>query len=106
MCPLAYAPLELGFRPEHFPFWTGGKIGTAKEVCFLFPHSKVRLKVAAVSDPKEGTDPQDELAAMLFGTLQGGALKDVPCPGLPKFVAYLSDNSMEELWLVVRVSWT
>jgi len=94
-----FAPLTFTMRPEHYPFWSQGRLQAVLGVN-LYTDSTKDLQVC---DTADGTGNKDALAQDdSFGGLRSGMLKNIalPAPTGP-WAFYLSDNSMDDLWMAV-----
>jgi hypothetical protein len=94
------APLTLNLRPEHYPFWSQGRLEAVKRVDFF---AKTVKNVVDISTNADGTGSKDTLIKdPSFGDLRVGKLTNIPLPApISKFTLYFNDNSMEDLWLTL-----
>jgi hypothetical protein len=102
------AELAFTLRPEHYPFWSRGRLKAA---------ARVELFSSADADPfqatanADGTGAADDVAADAALGVLSGRLTTVPLPADPgdatikaptgDFRLRLTDNSMRDLWLAV-----
>jgi Tc toxin complex TcA C-terminal TcB-binding domain len=95
-----FAPLTITVHPEHYPFWSQGRLGAVLGVS-LFAVSANDLQV---SDTADGTGNIDTLTQDgSLGGLKSGTLKNIPLPPpIGPWAFYFSDNSMSDLWLAVN----
>jgi hypothetical protein len=93
----ALAPLTITVRPEHYPFWSQGRLGAILGLSLY----AVSAKDLQVSDTADGTGNTDTLTKDdSLGGLRSGTLKNIPLPPpTGAWAFYLSDNSMDDLWL-------
>jgi hypothetical protein len=97
--PGALAPLTFTIRPEHYPYWSQGRLQAVLGV-MLYAKSAKDLQV---SDAADGTGNTDSLSANdALGGLRSGSLKNIalPAPTGP-WAFYFNDNSMDDLWFAV-----
>lgn len=94
------APLTFKMRPEHYPFWSTGRLQAVLGVT-LYAQSSKDL---TLSDAADGTGHQDSLTTddSLSGGMRSGQLKNIalPAPTGP-WSFYFSDNSLDDLWIAV-----
>jgi hypothetical protein len=94
-----FAPLSFTMRPEHYPFWSQGRLQAVLGVN-LYTNSTKDLQIC---DTADGTGNKDALAKDdSLGGLRSGMLKNIalPAPTGP-WALYFSDNSMDDLWMAV-----
>ncbi len=97
--PGSLAPLTFTIRPEHYPYWSKGRLQAVLGV-MLYARSTKDLQV---SDAADGTGNTDSLSGNdALGGLRSGSLKNIalPAPTGP-WAFYFNDNSMDDLWLAV-----
>jgi len=97
--PGPLAPLTFTMRPEHYPFWSQGRLQAVLGVT-LYAASAKDLQVSDAGDGTANTDSlvrDDTVGGMRSGNLKNIAL---PQPTGP-WAFYFSDNSMDDLWLAV-----
>jgi Tc toxin complex TcA C-terminal TcB-binding domain len=92
-----FAALTVTIRPEHYPFWSQGRL----ESVLALSMYAASAKDLQVSDSGDGTGNVDNLTSDdSLGGLRSGTLKNVPLPPpIGAWTFYLSDNSMVDLWL-------
>jgi hypothetical protein len=97
--PTSLAPLTFTMRPEHYPFWSQGRLQAVLGVDFYANSSKD----VQISDTPDGTGNNDSLVRDdSLGGLRSGILKNIALPQpIGAWAFYLSDNSMDDLWLAV-----
>jgi Tc toxin complex TcA C-terminal TcB-binding domain len=97
--PPALAPLTVTMRPEHYPFWSQGRLQSLLGVTF-YAHTGTDIQI---SDAPDGSGNKDTLVEddAITG-YRSGSLKNIalPQPTGP-WAFYFSDNSMDELWMAV-----
>lgn len=105
------AGLSLTLRPEHYPFWAQGLVGTAPvkavELFADMPPASTTLTVNAY-DKADATGNNDTLNLNpSFGSLLSGNLVKISLPAAvtdnshPPLILYIDNNSMEDLWLAI-----
>lgn len=97
----ASAPLTLDLKPEHYPFWSQGRLEAVKRVDLFAKTAKNSVKV---TDKPDGVENKGTTLAKdaSLGDLCAGKLTNIPLPApTGKFTLYLNDNSMEDLWLAL-----
>jgi hypothetical protein len=97
--PTSLAPITLTLRPEHYPFWSQGRLGAIFGVG-LYAES---AKDVQVSDKADGTGNIDTLVKDdSLGGLRTGMLKNIslPSPTGP-WTLYFNDNTINQLWLAM-----
>ena len=100
------AQVAIALRPEHYPFWAQGIVGSApvKRVQLFAEMSPGKTSVT-VSDAGGHSDTLARNA--LLGGLLVGALAHIPLPAAvtdaahPPLTLRLDDNSMSDLWLAI-----
>jgi hypothetical protein len=97
------AGLTLKLLPEHYPFWSQGRLKTVKRADVIARTSKPSI---AVTEKVDGTGKNDTLQdTSLMGLLKGELKQLAPTvPVTPEdnpLKLFLDDNLMEDLWLVV-----
>jgi hypothetical protein len=93
------AGLTLKIRPEHYPFWSVGRLGTVKRANVI---ARVEKDVMITPELLE-TEPKDTLVedASLSG-LRRGELKNLkPTSPTGDITLCFDDNSMEDFWLAL-----
>jgi hypothetical protein len=96
------AELTLNLLPEHYPFWSKGKLDVTRRVDLFARTDKPTVEVAYTAD---GTGNKDSLVKdNSLGGIRAGRLANVPLPTpTGKLTLYANDNSMKDLW--VTVTW-
>lgn len=104
--------LKLKLRPEHFPYWSLGRIRELTEVQ-LFARSKGGSRDVNVADRAKVSDgaakidtlTNDPSLGMAFGRLSKIRLPDVPTAEEPAEIAlYFDKADLEDVWMTV--GWT
>jgi len=95
------APLTITLRPEHYPFWSQGRLEAVLGLQ-MFAETANDVQVFALAD---GTGSPDTLSQNpALGGLRAGALTNFQPPGpTGKWTLYFNSNSMNDLWMAV--SW-
>jgi hypothetical protein len=96
--------LTLTLRPEHYPFWSQGRLKSVKRVNILARSTKASLDV---SDQNDATAQKDPLVKdVAFGNLLVGKLINTPLPTKPAdtLKLFFDDKTMEDLWIAVTWS--
>jgi hypothetical protein len=97
--PPALAPLTFTMQPEHYPFWSQGRLQSLLAVTF-YAHTG---KDVRISDAPGGSGNNDTLAEDdTIAGYRSGHLKNIalPQPTGP-WAFYFDDNTMDELWMAV-----
>lgn len=93
------AELTLTLREEHYPYWTRGFTMT-KQLEALADTKREDIQISDKPNPADSDAKKDTLVGV-FGGLRMCRLTEIqPPPPIGKFTLYLTDNSMEDLWLV------
>jgi hypothetical protein len=97
-----FADLVLPLRPEHYPFWSQGRLEAIRRAEILARSSKATIAAAENAD---GTGAMDTLVKdKTLGDLRHGSMKNIPLPApTGTFTLHLNDNTMDNLWLAL--SW-
>jgi hypothetical protein len=98
------AGLTLDLKPEHYPFWSTGRLGNKALRVDLFGRS-AQPSVLVADTPTDQPGPtqtdklmkNDSLAGLRSGRLSAIAL---PAP-TGSFTLYFDDNAMDDLWLAL-----
>ena len=91
--------LSITVLPEHYPFWSQGRLQAVLAIKFVASASKD----IQVADKGDGTGNVDTLIGDdTLGGMRAGNLKNIalPPPTGP-WSFYFNDNSMDDLWLAV-----
>jgi hypothetical protein len=106
--PKVYAPLTLTLKEEHYPYWAKTRLGSVKAVEVYTPGGDM-VKIYGPTEDGKAVDDRDERAdalsphASLPGLVSGLLTNVKPhSPIVSDFTLYFSDNSMEDLWLLVQ----
>jgi hypothetical protein len=95
------APLTITIKPEHYPFWSQGRLQDILGVTLLAASTK-DLQVSDKPDASGNTDTLVKNDSL--GGLRSGPLKNIALPSpTGTWAFYFNDNSMKDLWLAV--SW-
>lgn len=98
--PKVLAPLALTLRPEHYPFWSRGRLQAVKRAD-LFARRAAAAAVDVFGDAT-GTGAKDTLTRDPSLRLHTAELHNVPPAGpLGQFTLHFADNTVEDLWLAV-----
>jgi hypothetical protein len=94
-----FSPLTLTIRPEHYPFWSQGRLESVLGFS-LFANTHKDIQV---TDKSDGTVTDTLVKNDSLGGIRSGALKNVALPApTGRWTFYFSDNSMTDLWLAAR----
>jgi len=97
--------LRLAFRPEHYPFWSQGRLKSVESVVLLARSTQDSLDVFDRADKTDTTAQKDTLAKdPTVGNLLVGSLKNVPLPEKPvgEIKLFFDDaKAMTDLWIAV-----
>jgi hypothetical protein len=103
--------LALTLRPEHYPYWTQGRLTTVGGVDILARSSDAAppatLTLADRADKADAASQVDTLARnKALGSLLVGKLANVPAPAKPtgEVKLYFDHNRLADLWLAVTWS--
>jgi hypothetical protein len=95
------ATLSFTLAPEHYPFWSQGRVGAVLK-CVLFANAKKEVQLFENADGSGGSDVLRKDANL--GGLFWCTTKNVPSPApIGPWALHLSDNTLGDLWMVV--SW-
>jgi hypothetical protein len=106
------AGLSLALRPEHYPYWAQGLVGSgpvkaADLYAEMLPADKnVTVNVYDKPDKTGNNDTLSQNPAL--GPLLSGSLAKIARPAAitdathPPLTLYFDDNSMENLWLAIK----
>ena len=90
-----FAPLTIGLRAEHYPFWSQDRLGAIRWAEVLAKSNE---------DVVIAHDATGESAYGLGGTpgsLQTGRLNEPPASPIGEYALYLNTTNIEDLWLVL-----
>ncbi|MEU8248861.1 hypothetical protein [Nonomuraea sp. NPDC048916] len=104
--------LALTFRPEHYPFWSQGRLGSVARLALLArsgaespPPSIEVFDKPGTQDPaarKETLAKDGSIGDLLVGTLSGGAEGIAPPPRpVGPLTLYFDGADLDDLWLAV-----
>jgi hypothetical protein len=96
--------LALNLRPEHYPYWSQGRLKSVKRVDILARSTKASLDIFDKVDQNDMTVKKDSLARdTAFGNLLVGKLTQIALPTNPvgEFQLFFDDNTMEDVWIAV-----
>jgi hypothetical protein len=96
--PGVFAKLTLDLKPEHYPFWSQGRLLAVRQADLFAETTKTGIKVSRQSD---GT--QQDTLGVSFGNLKGCKLTHPPATPTEKFSLYFTDKSMDDIFL--KVAW-
>jgi hypothetical protein len=97
--PKNLMPLSLTLLPEHYPFWSQGRLGAVLSTSFYAKSAKDLI----LTDAPDGAGNNDTLVKdESLGGMRSGKLKNValPAPTGP-WTIYLGDNSLNDLWFAL-----
>ena len=94
--------LALRLRDEHYPFWSGGADDKEIKAVYLLAKSKQGLMALADTDATKRAElvADATYGGLLQVELTDGALK--PPQAVGEYAIRLSDNSFDELWLLLN----
>ena len=95
-----FAALSLTLRPEHYPYWSRGSVGSMKEMKLFVRGGKNPITVRS---EQGASAPQDMLNTdKNFTDLKTGKLANISLPSpIGSFSLFLDDNSIDDLWITV-----
>jgi hypothetical protein len=95
-----FVDLTLTLRPEHYPFWSWGRLEAIRRAEIFASTKKTTVTVAENAD---GSGAVDTLTKdKMLADLRRGTMKNIALPtptGL--FTLHLNDNTMDDLWLAL-----
>lgn len=95
--------LVLNLRPEHYPYWSQGRLNSVKRVDILVSSSEPVLDVFDKAE-NDGTEKKDSLVkAPKFGNLLVGKLTGEVKP-LGEFRIFFNKRTMKEIWIAITWS--
>jgi hypothetical protein len=96
------APLTLTLKPEHYPFWSRGRLGELRRMTLVARTTSATLEVSNTPNPNDpGTHTYTLTQPESLGNLWLGDVTDVPLPApIGVLTLYLNDTSLDDLWLV------
>jgi hypothetical protein len=105
--------LDIGLRPEHYPFWSKGRLTSVTRVDAIARSSKpsapTTIDVFDTADKTDATAESDTLTRdATLGNLLIGRLSDKTMPAAPvaDLKLYFDDKDLGDLWLAVTWSGT
>jgi hypothetical protein len=102
--------LELNLRPEHYPFWSQGRLNSVKRVDIFADSSNPSLDVYGTVKRSNETSKESLAKAQSFGNLLVGTLSNqatgIELPDNPvcKFNFFFNDRNIRDLWITVTWS--
>lgn len=95
--------LVLNLRPEHYPYWSQGRLNSVKRVDILVSSPEPVLDVFDKAE-NDGTEKKDSLVkAPKFGNLLVGKLTGEVKP-LGEFRIFFNKRTMREIWIAITWS--
>jgi hypothetical protein len=95
----AFAPLTFTVKPEHYPFWSQGRLQGVLGVN-LFATSTKDIQVCDTPDGSGNIDSLSQDDSL--GGMRSGILKNIALPQpTGAWALNFSDNSMDDLWMAV-----
>lgn len=104
------AELKITLKPEHYPFWSHGRLGTVGSV-ELFARPKLNSDGASAitlsnktNDEPSGSRMTDKLDKnQSLNDIRTGKLSNIALPDpTGTFTLYFDDNSIEDLWIAIK----
>ncbi|MGA9773952.1 MAG: insecticidal toxin protein [Blastocatellia bacterium] len=92
--------LTINLKPEHYPFWSKGRLGTMKSIAVVAKTSRGGTVTYQSGEVSSGAIPLS--ARSSFGGLCVGTLTNPLLPITGEFTLHFTDNTMENLWLAVQ----
>jgi len=96
--------LSLSLRPEHYPFWSQGRLNSVKGVGILADSPSPSLEIFASADKSDNTkdilvkDPS-------LGRLFAGNINNIPLPASPigenALKIYFEERNIKDLWIAI-----
>lgn len=96
--------LLLSLRPEHYPFWSQGRLNSVKGVGILADSPSPSLEIFASADKSDNTkdilvkDPS-------LGRLFAGNINNIPLPASPigenALKIYFEERNIKDLWIAI-----
>jgi hypothetical protein len=95
------APLTFQLRPEHYPFWAKGRIGTLTQAVLLSKRAPAAPAPSVVADATAGGGTPD-VAVPFPGGVDGITLTNNPLAATTgTHTLHLTSNAMSDVWLFV-----
>ena len=97
------AELILKLLPEHYPFWSQGRLETVKRVDVIAKTDKTSIDITEKADGTGNKDPlQDRsVKGLLMGKLENLAPSSPVSSADKPLKLHFNDNTMEDLWLAL-----
>ena len=102
--------LKLNLLPEHYPFWSQGRLKAVKRVDVLARSTATpipgSLDIADMADKSDAIAKKDSLQKdSSLGNLLVGKLSNIGLPGpIGQFQLFFDTNAMNDLWIAVTWS--
>ena len=96
--------LKLNLRPEHYPFWSQGRLRSVPRVDILARSTVTPILVYKKADDQEAAATLNKGATL--GNLLVGKLSTIALPTTPvgELKLFFDDKTMSDLWIVVTWS--
>jgi hypothetical protein len=96
-----FVPLTLELTPEHYPYWSRGRLGALHRIDLLARTDAPVVRIAGGPDGGGGSDDLEPDPEM--GGLRAGRLDEVPLPApVGSWTIHLDTSALEDLWILVR----
>lgn len=92
------AELNIDLAPQHYPFWSQGKLNSVIKAEI---YAKATLASLVVAKKSDGSGTQDAITEREGTLLKGELTNNKPQFPTGALTLYLGDNSMEDLWLLI-----
>ena len=99
--------IPVNLRPEHYPYWSQGRLTSVTRVDLLARSVKPSLDVFDRADANDAASKKDALAKVpAMGGVLSGRLTNVPLPAAPvgSFTLAFDDRSVDDVWMLVTWS--
>ena len=97
--PKVFAKLTLDLKPEHYPYWSQGKLNRVTQADVFAETTKTDLKFSSQAD---GT-PEVLLTSLKnLNNMKTCSLTSLPATPTEKVILYFSDKSMDNILLAVE----
>lgn len=94
------APLVLKLKPEHYPFWSQGRLEAVKEV---YVYAQTTKETIVITTDSNGTENNASLVKIpSLGNLRIGKLTTQMAKPTDTLTLYLKEKSIEDLWIAVK----
>lgn len=99
----ARAELTLVLRPEHYPFWSQGRLETVRRADMIDKTDETDIKITEKADGTGNMDtlPDTSLKGLLRGQLAKLAPPSPVSPADNPLKLFFNNNAMADLWLAV-----